>query len=180
MTAEDAALDASSLLERYSCFQFTPWNIQAEYDVQKQEGYYRMTLQPYYQGLPVYGQRAMTRVFESSQGIFSCSGLLALKEESRTGIQNIPSMDQAVEAFVNNIPALSTSDQVQCSAIRLGYLAQAGNDEVVLIPAWVFECSEEPTDTQQGHVSYFEVAYLIQDGTLWSTQNGMETIVEPQ
>lgn len=180
MTAEDAALDASSLLKQYSCFEFAPWNIQAEYDDQKQEGYYRMTLQPYYQGLPVYGQRAMTRVFESSQGIFSCSGLLALKEESRIGIQNTPSMDQAVESFVNNIPALSTSDRVQCSAIRLGYLAQAGDDEMVLIPAWVFECSEEPTDTQQGHVSYFEAAYLIQDGTLWSTQNGMETIVEPQ
>ena len=85
-----------------------------------------------------------------------------------------------MEAFVNNIPALSTSDRVQCSAIRLGYLAQAGNDEVVLTPAWVFECSEEPTDTQQGHVSYFEAAYLIQDGTLWSIQNGMETIIEPQ
>lgn len=161
MTAEEAAQKAAQLLENYSCFRFSPWNVQAEYDRQKQQGYYRIKLQPEYQGIPVY---TTIEAFYSGDGLFCCQGLMMLKESQRTAAQSPIPLKQAIEAFVNNICELATSDTVRCSAIRLGYVAQAQGEEVVLSPAWVFEC----TETSGSHDFPSLFAVLTEDGTLWT------------
>lgn len=161
MTAEEAAQKAAQLLENYSCFRFSPWNVQAEYDRQKQQGYYRIKLQPEYQGIPVY---TTIEAFYSGDGLFCCQGLMMLKEIRRTAVQSPIPLEQAMESFVNNICELATSDTVRCSAIRLGYVAQAQGEEVVLSPAWVFEC----TETSGSHDFPSLFAVLTEDGTLWT------------
>ena len=168
MTGEEAAQKAARLLENYSCFQFTPWNVRAEYDRQKQQGCYRITLQPEYQGSPVYGHRMTTEAFYSNDGLFCCQGLMMLKERQRTAVQSPLPLKQAIEAVVNHISELTSYDTVQCGEIRLGYLAEAQGEEVVLSPAWVFQCSQ----TREGFTDYFEIAVLTENGKIWTPVNG--------
>ena len=165
MTAQEAAQKASQLLENYSCFRFSPWNVQAEYDRQKQQGCYRIKLQPEYQGIPVY---TTVEAFYSGDGLFCCQGLMMLKESTRTEVQSPIPLEQAIEAVVNNIAELASYETVQCSAIRLGYLVENQGEEVVLSPAWVFECTE-PRD---GFTDYYEIAVLAENGKIWAEING--------
>lgn len=177
LTAEEAAWETAQLLSNYSCFQFTPWNVQAEYDEQKQQGCYRITLQPEYQALPVYGQRTTTKAFYSMDGLFCCKGLMLLQETQRTAIQSPIPLERAIESVVNHIPELSSFDTVQCGSIRLGYLARTQEQEVVLSPAWVFECSQFQSDAP-GFTDYFEIAVLAEDGRIWAPHNGGERWVD--
>lgn len=165
ITAQEAAQKAAQLLENYSCFRFSPWNVQAEYDRQKQQGYYRIKLQPEYQGIPVYSN---AEAFYSNDGLFLCQGLMMLKETRRTAVQSPIPLEEAIESVVNNIAELASYDTVQCSAIRLGYLAENQGEEVVLSPAWIFECTE-PRD---GFTSYYEIAVLAENGKIWAPING--------
>ena len=176
MTAEEAAQKAAELLENYSCFQFTPWNVRAEYDRQKQQGCYRVTLRPEYQGIPVYGRGATTEAFYSNDGLFCCQGLMMLRESQRMAVQAPLSLEQAIESVVNNIPELASDDTVRCSAIRLGYLATAEAEGVALSPAWIFECSQ--TKSGEDYADYFEIAVLAENGKMWVPHNG-GTWVDP-
>ena len=164
MTGEEAAQKAARLLENYSCFRFSPWNVQAEYDRQKQQGYYRITLQPEYQGLPVYGSRTASEAFLSNDGLFCCQGLMMLRESRRMAVRDSLPLERAIESFVNHISELAAYDTVRCSEIRLGYLAQAQGEEVVLSPAWVFEC----TKASDSHSLPFLFAVMTEDGTIWT------------
>ena len=166
-TPEQAVQEVISLLESNSCFQFSPWNIQAEFDQQKQQGCYRITLRPEYQGMPIYGQRTTTQAFLSGDGLFCCQGMLLLRECREEAVEAAASWQQAVEAVVNNIPQLSSFDLVQCGKIRLGYLAEVQEEQVVLSPAWVFECSQ----SQGESIDYYEIAVLAESGRIWTTSN---------
>ena len=165
MTAEGAAQKASQLLENYSCFRFSPWNVQAEYDRQKQQGCYRIKLQPEYQVISVYSN---VEAFYSNDGLFLCQGLMMLKETRRAAVQSPIPLEQAIESVVNNIAELTSYDTVQCSAIRLGYLTEQQGEEVVLSPAWVFEC----TEPREGFTNYYEIAVLAGNGKIWAPING--------
>ena len=162
ITGEEAAQKMAELLSNYSCFQFTPWNVQAEFDSWKQQGYYRVRFQPEYQGIPIYGSRTTTEAFYSEDGLFSCQGMMMLKESQRRQIQSPIPLKQAIESVVNRISELASYENVQCSEIRLGYLAQTQGEEVVLSPAWVFECSQ----TRDAFTDYFEIAVLTENGEL--------------
>ncbi|MGM9604737.1 MAG: hypothetical protein ACI3XG_06695 [Faecousia sp.] len=175
MTAEEAVREVQELLSNDSCFRFTPWNVQAEYDRQKQQGYYRITLRPEYGGIPVYGWGTTTEAFYSNDGLFACQGLMLLRESQRMAVQDPLSPEQAIESVVNNISALAFYDTVRCSEIRLGYLAQAQGEEVVLSPAWVFECSQ----TREGSTNYFQIAVLAENGKIWVPGNGGQSWVNP-
>ena len=177
-TPEEALAEVTALLERYSCFRFYPWNLQAEYDQQKQQGCYRIRLQPSYQELPIYGQRTITQAFFSNDGLFCCQGLMMLRESQREPLAAPLPAKQAVEAFVNSIPALSNRDTVRCDSIRLGYVAEAEAETIVLSPAWVFECSESSADNPD-HVNYFEVALMMESGKFWDIQNGQQVLIDP-
>lgn len=176
MTGEEAAQKASQLLENYSCFRFSPWNVQAEYDRQKQQGYYRITLQPEYQGLPVYGPRTTSEAFFSNDGLFGCQGLMMLRESRRMAVQAPLPLERAIESVVNHITELSFYDTVRCTEIRLGYLATTEAEEVVLSPAWVFECSQ--TKSGGDYTDYFEIAVLAENGKIWVPHHG-GTWVDP-
>ena len=175
LTGEEAAEAVAALLSDYSCFRFSPWNVRAGYDRQKQQGYYCINLQPEYQGIPVFG--ANPHVFYSNQGFFAGQGMLLLKETQRTVIQSPISMEQAMEAVVNSIPEITTYDTVQCDTIQLGYLAENQENEVLLTPAWVFECSQ--TRSGGAATNDFEIAVSLETGKLGFVRNGEQVWIDP-
>lgn len=177
VTGEEAAQKVAALLQNDSCFRFTPWNVQAEYDRQKQQGCYRITLRPEYQGLPVYGRRTTSEAFYSNEGLFCCQGMVLLRESQRMAVQDPIPLEQAIESVVNNIPELASYDAVRCSAIRLGYLAEVQETEVVLTPAWVFECSQKRSSGDD--TNYFEIAVSLETGKLGYLHNGAQIWSDP-
>lgn len=179
VTAEEACAEVRTLLERYSCFRFTPWNIRGEFDHQKQQGCYRITLQPEYEGVPLYGLHTDMEAFYSNDGLFLCQGLMMLKESQRRAIPSPLPLKDAIEAFVNTIPELTTRDQVQCTAIRQGYLASVQEEAVTLSPAWVFECSGSQSGSEQGYASYFQIPVLMENGKIRTMHNGQEILLDP-
>lgn len=162
MTGEEAAQAAAELLSDYSCFQFTPWNVQANFDSEKQQGYYYILLQPEYQGIPVY--ETLPNAYYSNQGLFASQGLVMLKETGWEPLSSSLPLEQAVASVVNNIPELTFCDSVQCDIVRLGYVKQEQEGAVTLTPAWVFECSG--TQSGQEHVHYFNIYVSLETGKL--------------
>ena len=177
MTGEEAAKAVAELLSDYSCFRFTPWNVRAGYDQQKQQGYYCINLQPEYQGILVYGRGAIPHGFYSNQGLFACQGRIMLRESQRMAIQSPVPLEQAIESVVNNIPEITSYDTVRCSAIHLGYLEEVQETEVVLTPAWVFECSESKSG--EDDTNEFEIAVSLETGKLGFVRNGEQIWVDP-
>lgn len=162
MTGEEAAQTVAELLSNYSCFQFTPWNVQANFDSEKQQGYYYILLQPEYQGIPVY--ETIPNAYYSNQGLFASQGLMMLKEAGWEPLSSPLSLEQAVASVVNNIPEASFCDSIQCDIVRLGYVKQEQEGAVTLTPAWVFECSG--TQSGQEHVHYFNIYVSLETGKL--------------
>lgn len=163
MTGEEAAQAAAELLSDYSCFQFTPWNVQANFDSEKQQGYYYILLQPEYQGIPVY--ETLPNAYYSNQGLFASQGLVMLKETGWEPLSSSLPLEQAVASVVNNIPEASFCDSVQCDTVRLGYVVEGEQEgAVTLTPAWVFECSG--TQSGQEHVHYFNIYVSLETGKL--------------
>lgn len=162
MTGEEAAQTVAELLSNYSCFQFTPWNVQANFDSEKQQGYYYILLQPEYQGIPVY--ETIPNAYYSNQGLFASQGLMMLKEAGWEPLSSSLSLEQAVASVVNNIPEASFCDSIQCDIVRLGYVKQEQEGAVTLTPAWVFECSG--TQSGQEHVHYFNIYVSLETGKL--------------
>lgn len=162
MTGEEAAQTVAELLSNYSCFQFTPWNVQANFDSEKQQGYYYILLQPEYQGIPVY--ESFANAYYSNQGLFASQGLMMLKEAGWEPLSSPLSLEQAVASVVNNIPEASFCDSIQCDIVRLGYVKQEQEGAVTLTPAWVFECSG--TQSGQEHVHYFNIYVSLETGKL--------------
>lgn len=162
MTGEEAAQTVAELLSNYSCFQFTPWNVQANFDSEKQQGYYYILLQPEYQGIPVY--ETIPNAYYSNQGLFASQGLMMLKETGWEPLSSSLSLEQAVASVVNNIPEASFCDSIQCDIVRLGYVEQEQEGAVTLTPAWVFECSG--TQSGQEHVHYFNIYVSLETGKL--------------
>lgn len=162
MTGEEAAQTVAELLSNYSCFQFTPWNVQANFDSEKQQGYYYILLQPEYQGIPVY--ETLSYAYYSNQGLFASQGLMMLKETGWEPLSSSLSLEQAVASVVNNIPEASFCDSIQCDIVRLGYVKQEQEGAVTLTPAWVFECSG--TQSGQEHVHYFNIYVSLETGKL--------------
>lgn len=162
MTGEEAGQTVAELLSNYSCFQFTPWNVQANFDSEKQQGYYYILLQPEYQGIPVY--ETIPNAYYSNQGLFASQGLMMLKETGWEPLSSSLSLEQAVASVVNNIPEASFCDSIQCDIVRLGYVEQEQEGAVTLTPAWVFECSG--TQSGQEHVHYFNIYVSLETGKL--------------
>lgn len=162
MTGEEAGQTVAELLSNYSCFQFTPWNVQANFDSEKQQGYYYILLQPEYQGIPVY--ETIPNAYYSNQGLFASQGLMMLKEAGWEPLSSSLSLEQAVASVVNSIPEASFCDSIQCDIVRLGYVKQEQEGAVTLTPAWVFECSG--TQSGQEHVHYFNIYVSLETGKL--------------
>lgn len=162
MTGEEASQAAAELMSNYSCFRFTPWNVQANFDSEKQQGYYYILLQPEYQGIPVY--ETIPNAYYSNQGLFASQGLMMLKETGWEPLSSSLSLEQAVASVVNNIPEASFCDSIQCDIVRLGYVEQEQEGAVTLTPAWVFECSG--TQSGQEHVHYFNIYVSLETGKL--------------
>ena len=158
-SAEEAGEEVCSLLSEYSCFSFAPWNITAAYDSREAKGYYRVRLQTYYDGLPIYGdgiQRLEAAI--SQEGLFDYQGTMVLKEEARRPLERYCSFESALRLFESSLISYAFGEEIVCRGICAGYIASREtefSDKVTLQPAWIFEC----VDTQNGEHPISRVYY---------------------
>lgn len=165
-SAEEAGAKITDLLAQYSCFTFTPWSVTAGYDNQKQQGYYYAFMQQHYNGFPVYGDEiSKVSAFISSDGVFSFGGTILLKEHEQAKLSSTMALDKAIEMFSNNFPVYAIGDSVLCNRITFGYIANIQDSEILLSPAWVFECTD--TDSSTETTRYYNCACLMESREFW-------------
>lgn len=169
ITAESAAEKMCGLLGSYSVLRFTPWNIIAGYDSQKEKGYYNIVLQPQMDGIPIYPEQISA--FYSDDGLFLCRGTVFVQERMRTPVEAVLPLERAVEQFIANCPAYARTKNVVCQQINLGYVMTSDKDIITLSPAWIFECQEEVYYGDKSQISrtrYFNCGFLLENGEFWA------------
>lgn len=165
-TGQEAGRAMADFLGGYSCFSYVPWSLRAQ-DAPG-GGYYQAFLEPQFDGQPVKGQGPLlVSACLSEEGVFTFQGILALKEARRERMEATMTLDQAVEAFREEVPYLSGT-AVDVSAIRWGYLARSGYDgEWTLCPAWLFTC----TETEGSHTNCITLAFPMDGSTCQKLTN---------
>lgn len=176
MTAEEAGEEIALFLERYSCFDYVPWNVIAVncQNVPDSSGYYQTMLQPEYADLPVYidGVPYVSACL-SEEGVFTFQGMMVLKEQNRTPAESHLTLEEAVTLFKSDFSGtvITNTRSVTVNAIKVGYVADAGWQGIwTLSPAWVFEYSStfDRQDGQGGGTDYYTCAYRMKDGYFWN------------
>lgn len=172
LSAAEAAKEIGDFLARYSCFAYEPWSV-AAFNCKNDpniSGYYSARMQPYYDDLPVYGEQQMKiSAHMSAEGVFGFQGVLLLKEQERAAIQQAMPLDAAVEQFQKDFAAGAIEGSVTVDRINIGYIARSGyQGNYTLSPAWVFECTELPENTEGANstTDYHTYAYLLETGKL--------------
>lgn len=122
-------------------------------------GYYQAFLEPQYEGLPVEGLRVSACL--SQEGVFTFQGVMALKAQSRKRVETTVPLEQAVEAFREELPWLRGT-AIEVVDIRPGYTARSGyGGEWTLRPAWIFDYAQT---TDQGLTQYGTLTIRMEDG----------------
>lgn len=174
ITPEEAANKMCKFLSLYSCFSYEPWNV-AAVNCRNQpgtSGYYQMSMQPQYDGLPVYGHGALrVSACMSEEGIFTFQGIMVLKEQSRMAAEITMSLEEALEAFMADFVDHPQGDLVTVDHIKVGYLAESHYGGTwSLSPVWVFEYHVVTTGTnnQEAQKYYDTCAYRMENGSLYT------------
>lgn len=159
ITGSEAGEAMGQFLSRYSCFTYQPWSLRAQDDAVG--GYYQAFLEPQYDGLPVKGMKVSACL--SEEGVFTFQGIMALKEQSRKRVEATMTLEQAVEAFREELPWFRGT-AVEVVDIRLGYTARSGYaGEWILRPAWIFDYAQT---TDRGLTQYGTLTVRMEDGIL--------------
>lgn len=160
ITGQEAGEAMGQFLSRYSCFTYRIWSLRAQDD--ETGGYYQAFLEPRYEGLPVKGKGPlMVSACLSQEGVFTFQGVMALKEQSRKRVETSVTLEQAVEAFREELPWLRGT-VVEVVDIRPGYTARSGHGgEWTLRPAWIFDYAQT---TDQGLTQYGTLTIRMEDG----------------
>lgn len=179
LSAREAAEVSASYLEEYSSFDFRPWNILAgdRPDEIEKTGYYFISMQPMYEGVPVSVKRDSTMpgfsttIAYAGDGIFQIHGAFMFSVSDSIKIERIVSLDSVLEKFKSNFAAFSEGDSISVNRITLEYFPQVnGNSSYTLLPVWNIYCTDTRTEEIDGkentillHYSYL---YFAKDGEL--------------
>lgn len=173
MPPEEAAQELSDFLSRYSCFTYKPWNMVAVNcrNDPDSSGYYQASMQPQFEGIPVYGHGALqVSACLSAEGVFTFQGIMVMEEQSRKAAQASMTLEEAVAQFQADFAEDPQGDRVTVDQIKVGYLAQAHySGNWTLSPVWIFEyhaVSPRP-DNQQDATYYDTQAYRMDNGDLY-------------
>lgn len=175
ITADEAAKESSTILEQYSCFTYSPWNVTAlDAETTQSSGAYSIKLQPLYDGFPIFGsyspsQREIIQSCEinawmSDKGLFCFYGTLPLKELDRSKIERVLSLDHAVEKIIEDFPIYAIGQNVRITRICAAYDLQGDPIDATctLIPGWAFECVD--SDEHSLYESYYTCFYALETG----------------
>lgn len=159
-TGKEAGQTIGDLLSGYSCFTYATRSIIAQ-DAPT-GGYYQAAMEPQFQGLPVVGLGPLrVSACISEEGVFTFQGVLALKELGREKVEPTVTLEQAVEAFREELAYMSGTG-VEVVAIRPGYLARSGYaGEWTLRPAWLFDYVQ----AGGGDTTFSTLAFPMDGGT---------------
>lgn len=157
ITGSEAGEAMGQFLSQYSCFTYRIWSLRAQDD--EAGGYYQAFLEPQYEGLPVEGLWVSACL--SQEGVFTFQGVMALKAQSRKRVETTVTLEQAVEAFREELPWLRGT-AIEVVDIRPGYTARSGyGGEWTLRPAWIFDYAQT---TDQGLTQYGTLTIRMEDG----------------
>lgn len=157
ITGQEAVEAMGQFLSQYSCFTYRIWSLRAQDD--EAGGYYQAFLEPQYEGLPVEGLWVSACL--SQEGVFTFQGVMALKAQSRKRVETTVTLEQAVEAFREELPWLRGT-AIEVVDIRPGYTARSGyGGEWTLRPAWIFDYAQT---TDQGLTQYGTLTIRMEDG----------------
>lgn len=157
ITGQEAGEAMGQFLSQYSCFTYRIWSLRAQDD--EAGGYYQAFLEPQYEGLPVEGLWVSACL--SQEGVFTFQGVMALKAQSRKRVETTVTLEQAVEAFREELPWLRGT-AIEVVDIRPGYTARSGyGGEWTLRPAWIFDYAQT---TDQGLTQYGTLTIRMEDG----------------
>lgn len=160
ITGGEAGQTMADFLGDYSCFTYTARSIIAQ-DAPN-GGYYQAAMEPQLDGVPVVGQGLLTvSACISEEGVFSFQGIVSLKELSREKVEAAVTLEQAVEAFREELPY--RKGDIEVTAIRPGYIARSGYGGAwTLRPAWLFTY----TETSGTSTDYETLAVRMEDGKI--------------
>lgn len=174
-SAKEAGNRICSLLSGYSCFDYAPRSIVAQYDRQLGKGCYHLWLQPFFEGAPVYGNGiSWVWAFMSQEDLFQFQGTMVLMENSRRTLEHYYSLGDALNTFEASLPAYAYGNEITCKSISVGYIADRDpanpqSDIVTLSPAWIFECTDVKSGPEHGEKTMYYYCYvLLETGEFWS------------
>lgn len=179
LSANEAAEASVSYLEKYSSFDFRPWNILAgdcPNEIEK-TGYYSISMQPMYEGMPVSVKSdptmpgLSTTIVYSGDGIFQIHGAFMFSVSDSVKIERIVSLDSVLENFKSNFAAFSEGDSILVNRITLEYFPQVnGNSSYTLSPVWNIYCTDTRTEVIDGKEKTislnYNYLYFAKDGEL--------------
>lgn len=177
LSAEEAAEAAAQCLAEYSSFVFQPWNILAgdRPDESEKAGYYAISMQPVYEGIPVSVKNdstipgLSTTVMYSEDGIFQIQGAFMFSVSNNVEIEKIVSLDSVLEKFKSNFSAFAAGDNISVNRITFEYFPQMNDDySYTLSPVWNFYCSDTRTEVINGEEQEISLRYSY----LYFAENG--------
>lgn len=176
-SSSEAAAPLSQFLSGYSSFDFQPWNILAgdRPDDNEKSGYYSISMQPVYQGLPIALVHDSvipwfsTTVLYSSEGIFSIHGIFLISTSETSEFEKIVSLDSVLEKFKTSFSAFALGDTVSVTRITLEYFPEINTDgSYTLSPVWSIYCN----DTRTEIINDEEKKIALQYSCLYYAENG--------
>lgn len=179
MSASETAKKITLFLAEYSAFDFQPWNILAvdSPDNSEKSGYYSVSMQPVYKGLPISIKHDSavpwfsTTISYSSEGIFSIQGLFLLSESKSTELKKIVSLDSILEKFKASFSAFACGDTISVTRVMLEYFSQMNEDgSYTLTPVWNIYCNDSRTEVINNEkkeiLLRYNNLYYAEDGEL--------------
>lgn len=171
ITASEAAEQLCAFIEPYSSLAFRPWNVLVAQNADRpdQSGYYDISLQAYYNGMPINVKSNIKDTYirfngcVSNKGIFFGYGTLLLSLKSEKAIKGFVSLENALETVRENIGFMAYGDSIEISRISLEYIPEiTKGSDYLLRPAWVFTCHDTGAD---GATSTYEYVIYADDGS---------------
>ncbi len=178
LSAKEASEKVADFLSDYSCFSFKPWNVLAANNTDSgKSGYYYITLQAFYDGIPVNmkcdqneGVINACAMFSATE-IFQLYGTILLETTDISTIERLVPLENVLDELKNNFYLFSQGETVYIDNISFEYKAQEINDGLInLRPVWCFSCTDirtklEPWETVNAMEEKYEILFFADDCT---------------
>lgn len=154
LSAQAASEVATDFLTEYSCLDFTPWNILAANSNSSTSGYYYISMEASFNGIPIchksnQGEAGINAyVLLSNEGIFQFGGMLLLEPVEIKSIEQLVPLCEIIGRIKENFSLIFSGDRIEIDKIALKYMPeQTSENTFCLRPAWCFSCTENRTNS---------------------------------
>lgn len=167
--------------ERFTPFEYIAYNICVVNNSDLNIGYYDISLQAYYNGVPIInknvGENQLYSSIQlnakvSSEGMFSFQGYVCFDVKSIEKVEKTDTFENLVNYFINDTPTITTGSEIKVTRIYLSYLAENKYNsnqytETELIPVICFNYTDSRVENGEEIVAELTAAYSIESGRLF-------------